>query len=54
MKAEVIKHKDVRGNELMYLKLTDEKTNNEVLINIGQKTFDAVTNITKPKKEDKK
>lgn len=56
-KTEILKHKDVRGNELMYLKLTEEKTGNEVLINIGEKTFNSLTNIdkpSKPKKEDKK
>lgn len=50
MKAEVLKHKDVRGNELLYLKLTHEKTNEEILINIGQKTFDSVKNMGNPDK----
>lgn len=45
MKVEAIKHKDVRGKEMLYLKLTHEVTQKEVVINIGQKTFDAVSNM---------
>lgn len=37
---EVLSHIDVRGKELLYLKLTIGET--PVLINIGQKTFDSV------------
>lgn len=48
MKVEAIKHKDVRGKEMLYLKLTNEATQKEVVINIGQKTFDAVSNMTEP------
>lgn len=36
MELKTIKHTDVRGKELMYIKIGD------TLINVGQKTFDAV------------
>lgn len=43
--AEAIAHKDVRGNELYYLKLTDGNT--ELLINVGKKNHDIVNNMNK-------
>lgn len=52
MKVNVIKHKDVTGKEQLYLKIENE--NGQVLINIGQKTYDKVNElITEPKKEKK-
>lgn len=48
MLVEPIKHKDVRGKEMLYLKITHEGTKKEVVINIGQKTFDAVAEIGLP------
>lgn len=40
---QAIKHTDVRGKELLYLKLT--ANGNDVLVNIGKKTFDAVEDM---------
>ena len=40
MQVEVIKHKDVRGKELLYLKISNSR--GEALLNIGQKTYDAI------------
>lgn len=45
MKHEVaaIKHKDVRGKEQLYLKIGNDEKN--VVINIGEKTFDAINHL---------
>lgn len=47
--VEPIKHKDVRGKELLYLKLTNE--GREVLINIGQRTFSDVELLLNPNQQ---
>lgn len=41
--VESIKHHDVRGKELLYLKITKGK--NELVINIGEKTFREIENL---------
>lgn len=50
MKFEAIKHKDVKGKELLYVKVT--ANGKEHVINVGQKTFDAVAAILESKLED--
>lgn len=49
MKVEAIKHTDVRGNELYYIKLTNVETKKELLINVGLKTYTAVSELQKEK-----
>lgn len=41
-----IQHKDVRGNDQWYLKMATEK--GEFLLNIGQKTFETVSQLIRP------
>lgn len=43
MLVQVIEHSDVRGNKLLYLKINYK--GKDVLINIGQKTHDAVKEL---------
>ena len=45
-KVEAIKFKDVRGKEMLYIKIT--KGEKEVIINVGQKTYDSVMELDKP------
>lgn len=42
-----IEHVDVRGNKLLYLKI--QGSNGEVVVNIGQKTYDGVAKILQPR-----
>lgn len=37
---EALRHKDVRGKELLYLKI--EKNGTQVLMNIGEKSYNAL------------
>lgn len=48
MTAEVqaIRHKDVRGKEMLYLKII--KDSREVIINVGQQTFNSIEGLEKP------
>lgn len=45
--VQPIVHEDVRGNKLLYLKI--QAASGEVLVNIGQKTYDAVTKAILPR-----
>lgn len=44
-----VEHVDVRGNKLLYLKI--QGSNGEVVVNIGQKTYDGVAKILQPRQE---
>lgn len=50
MQVETIEFKDVRGKELLYLKITSNQK--EVLINVGKKTFDSVKELETPKQPE--
>jgi len=41
MQVQALEHTDVRNNKLLYLKI--QYANNDVLINIGKKTYDSIT-----------
>lgn len=43
MQVQAVAHKDVRGKEQLYLKI--HHAGNDVIINIGKGTFDAVTKL---------
>lgn len=44
---QAIEYADVRGNKLLYLKI--QANGKEVLVNIGVKTYDSVTELLKPR-----
>lgn len=45
MKITVIEHTDVRGKKLNYIKIDSEYIKEPYLINVGEKTASAVTEI---------
>ena len=49
--VEAIVHTDVRGKQLNYVKI--KNGNKEVLINVGNKTYEAVREVTTEKTETK-
>jgi hypothetical protein len=51
MQVEVLIYKDVRGKELQYIRVTNEKKE-EVLINVGEKTYNAVKELIEPKQPE--
>lgn len=49
-KVKCIKHKDVRGRELLYLEIS--KGENKFLINVGEKTFAGVSELLQTKADE--
>lgn len=50
--VNAIEHEDVRGKKLKYLKITNGKVN--LLVNVGDKTYEGVKNMETAKEETKK
>lgn len=46
MTITALRHKDVRGKELLYL-IVKNKVGTEVIVNVGEKTFNGVENLVK-------
>lgn len=46
--VKAVRHKDIRGKELLYVVITTDK--GEAIISVGQKTFDRVEEITTTEK----
>lgn len=44
MQVQAIEHTDVRNNKLLYLKI--QYAGNDVLINIGKKTYDSIVALS--------
>lgn len=51
MKITTITHIDVRGNEQKYLKIQQEVGDNSHLINVGNKTFEAINALLKQEEQ---
>lgn len=49
METNAVKHTDVRGKEQLYIKI--QEGDKQVIINVGQKTYDAVLALMKMQHE---